>query len=251
MDEQVKKRPDLLDALAFAALSGPALISRLARLYIVAEPAIRSGRSRRSREDFVVNDKVIAAWMRPVYTPGRGKTVEVVSLVLAEVKRQQAIREKRAERVAYLATYGKVGKKDHRRNKVAASLYVLMGKEYNESEATVKSPLCALLKTHGEHLVAVDTGSYSRGTYFYARNRRTGRAVIASLGRNRHLGSDLIDVFFGLAPKATRAAIFAGVPVKVDLDNFCFIIDDKEGDPWKLDGDRVVTTDGTPPIIKL
>jgi hypothetical protein len=251
MDEQVKKRPEILDALAFAALDGKALIGRLARLFIVAEPTIKKAKSRRYRDDYVVNDKVIAAWMRPVYTPGRGKTVEMVSLVLEEVKRQQALRAKRAESVAYLASYGKTPKKDIRRNRVAAGLYVLMSKEYNESEETVKTPSCIMLTTHGEHLVAVDSGTYNRGSYFYARNRRTGRAIIAPIGRGKHLGDNLVNVFFSLAPKATRAALFAGVPVTVDLDTLAFVIDGKQGDPWKLEGDAVITTDGKAPVVKL
>ncbi len=247
-----KKRPELLDTLAFAALDGKALIGRLAHLYIKAEPSIKAELGKRARNNYQCDDKTVAKWMRPVYTPPFGKVREMVAAVTAEVHRQKEIIVKRGAVRAYAVTYAKKGDKTTRRNDVASLLYQFVSKDWNEREFTVKRAAVGIMAKVGEHLVIYDCGHY-RGTWLFTLNRRTGVSKLVKLADNYSLeGKDLPGLLFKMAPPEVRVAAFSGIPVVADFDKLAFVVG--EGPkivPFSLEGEPVITTGFTPPVYKI
>lgn len=248
-----KKRPELLDALAFAALDGQALINRLAAIYIKAEPKIKSDLPRKSRDHFEADEKVIAKWMRPIYTPPTGKVRSMVSAVVAEVRRQKDLQVKRGGARAYTVTYSKKQEKTVRRNVCASKLYTLMGVDYSDREPTPKNPCCIAILTIGDHLIAFDGGSYQRSSHIFTLNRRTGRAQIATLEDRFPVESkDLPGILFKMAPPEVRVSLFSGVPVVADFDKLVFLVGhEQEVFPFGIKGDPVITTGFKPPVITI
>ena len=247
MSTEPSKRPELLDALAFAALSGQHLYCRLATLFLKAEADLkRRSKGSRARRNWEIADKTVGEWMKPIYTPARGTTKAVIAEVVKEALRQKNVREQRAALIAYRATYGKTPGRSERRTAVASLLYGFETKGYN-NDYQIQNASPALLTSYGEHLVAVDRGHY-RGTHLFVRNRRTGRSTLVKL-ENGRAGETLPDFFFGLASKETRAAIFEGVSVTVDLDALALIVGGRV-ETFRLDGKPTITERGTKVVVR-
>lgn len=217
-DDDEKKRAGVLDTLSFALLDQPALVKKLAAMFIRAEDSIKDGLGRRARNNWEVRDRTVGPWLRTVYTPTRGAVATTIKEVVAEIERQQDVRKKRTDNIAYRAIVTRSLKIEDRRNRVAASLYKILVKNYrNEMESVPHT--CAFVTSYGEWLVAVNTGGYYRDTYLFIRNRRTGRSSLVSLGINYTLRSgSLYDVLYDLSSERTKAALFQGAAATVNFD---------------------------------
>lgn len=248
-----KKRPDVLDTLAFAALDGAALISRLARLYISQEETLKRSLNRRARDAYEVSEKTVAPWLRPVYTPPYGKVRETVQLIVTEVKRQTAIRVERQKRRSYSVTYSTKMNKDALRRSVATKLYSFEEKSWNGREYEEKAPNCVHISILGEHVIAVDNRGYSGGTYLYTLSRKTGRAFLGKLDERIAMeGKDLTVLLFKLAPPDVRLAAFTGITVKADIEKLAFYVGETPTIiPFAVDGEPVITQNFTPPRFRL
>jgi hypothetical protein len=247
-----KKRPEILDALAFAALSGTALIGRLAHLYIGAEFGIKRELGKRARNAYIADEKNVAKWMRPVYTPPFGKVREMVVLVVGEVARQKTIQVNRGGARAYTVTYSKKGEKSSRRNELAAKLYQIKAREWNEREATVKRPSCSVMLTVGEHLIAYEGGTYGSPAILFTLNRRTGTSQLVKLSDAFSLdGMDLPAILLKMAPPEVRVAVFTGTPIVADFDRLSFLLgNEPKIVPFSVEGAPVISTGFKPPVYE-
>jgi len=246
MSEEKKERAGLLDTLSFSLLDQPTLVKKLSAMFIKVEDSLRNERSR--RRGWEVNERSVTPWLRTVYTAPRGSTATTVKEIITEVARQKVLRAKRAEMVAYLATYGKKLRAEHRRNAVAASLYTIHIKGYNEKREAVAHS-CSFLSSYGEWLVGFQTGGYYRDHVLFVRNKRTGRSSLVNVGRNNSLRSDkLHNMLYDLIPDHVRPSIFKGVPILVDFDALTINIGNqgipiKHGSVSTSDGSTIVSMD--------
>lgn len=255
MDDENKKRPGVLDNLAFAMLDGKPLISRLARLFIAQEEQHKRSLGRRARDAYEANEKHVGAWMRPVYTPGYGKVRETVALVVTEIARQKAIRDERQKARNFAVTYAKTLTKDGYRRSVANKLYAFEEKEWDRKDYEAKQPSCVHLSIHGDYVIGIDNrGGYGSTLFLYTLSRRTGRATLGRL-KASNIGFDSKDfttLLYRLAPLDIRAAAFNGTPVKVDFDRLAFLVG--EGPtiiPFDFEGEVAITQNFQPPRLRL
>jgi hypothetical protein len=243
-----KKKPELLDALAFAALDGQTLINRLACLFLKAEEEIKGAMGRRARQNWAIQDKTVGEWMKSVYTPARGTTKAMVASVVTEALRQKELQKKRADAVAYRITIGQSGTREYRRSKVAALLFGYETKEWNEREYSHKNPNPRFLLSVGDHLVSLDSITY-QGVFLYVRNNRTGRSTLTKMKGDRSY--DTLPAFlFSFASKETKAALFCGARVTTDFDTLSFDVDGRI-EPFPITGVQAVADAGKQVVIKL
>lgn len=219
---------DLLAGMGWMGLDRKVRLSMIAHSYIGHEQKIES----ETREYDGPTKRIAMTYLKYYYKPVRGTISMEAEMLVAEIKRQKALREMRKANRPYKHVKLTVAK---RRKAFSRKCYRTFRPDYHGKLKPSDTDPVEVGRI-GEHITFVaDQGGYYAYPRLYLRNNKTGRHKCVVIEAERDIAKTLTSlgmVLMFIGPKLAVRAMFDGKPVVLDFDGEGFVVEGKTL-PWR------------------